>query len=235
MQEDALFAYFLGAFLGDGHCTYKRRIKTRTMVSCGDKEIITRCYFAVLERYGEEFRGKLYVRPPRKGVAITEYNVVWHKKQFNELMLALVGNYKLHLPKYIWGADKRIKLEMLAGLFDTDGSISYGETYSTHKLTFSGTLPFVVEIPELLDSLEMSWGCSLIHEDDAVRKPALTIRVDLDSAINSGFYFRCRRKQYRLRQYARLNNVRCSYPSDSLSTLETGGNPSIYNHLQHSD
>lgn len=217
-------AYVLGAFLGDGSAEQKAHSGCAVAIRCCDKEIITRCYFAVHHRYNGRFKGMLKEHPPAANANLEQYGVTWYNKEFYELVIEFVGDYKLRLPYFIWSATRECQLSMLAGLFDTDGSIGV-----MGALRIAGTKPFVAQVRYLLESagIEVS-NINLEREDDEVRKPILRIYVNLDSAITKGFYFRCWRKQYRLEQFAKLRQLSWSYPIDLLSEMKGGIDYSKY-------
>ena len=58
------------------------------------------------------------------------------------------------------------------------------------------------------------------ERSDPSYKPILVIRVDRDSAIRRDFYFRCKRKQYRLANFI-TDNQKCyyNYPHDDISDM----------------
>jgi len=219
-------SYVFGALLGDGCFHYRNNRKSGELyITSENKEISTRCYFSMRDHFGDSIR---LGWPHEK---ITANDVLMHEVWwFNTELMWFMRNAtadKSILPEYIWTAPRECKLAMLAGLMDTDGSIP--TSHSSYMLDFWGTEKFAEQVPELFRCVgikvgKISWDC---RADKT--KIGMRFHPVIKDAVEQGFYFRCRRKQYRLKQYMRRVGI-CPYngPADYISEMERGGDPSKY-------
>jgi hypothetical protein len=110
------------------------------------------------------------------------------------------------MPQYIWKASEGARLAFLAGLMDTDGSISLGIVSKKKKcrdnyLRFAGAHGFVQEFGKLCASIGIHTTVSANNGGPYGTKRQLHYRLSLPSAVSAGFYFHCARKQILLEQY----------------------------------
>lgn len=107
--------YILGSWLGDGSSRY-------AMLFCDDAEVVSewRCYAAAI--------GSALTRGPEAGVGT--YRVTSGEgSKYNRLMQELRGLNLLqnkHIPEEYLTASRADRLEVLAGIVDTDGCVSCG-------------------------------------------------------------------------------------------------------------
>ena len=221
-------SYFFGAWLGDGYSSYTEAKKYIVGVKCSDKEIITRCYFSLLYNEDPHKRGRVTEVKPNGGGVLLQYRVNFSGKDFCLWVRNLTG-FKEQLPSYIWTASIEARLAMLAGLLDTDGSIS-DEGEGRYRLRFTGTLEFVEQVPELFARVGIDPGkLSTEYNRDNGWLDRYYFYPSIKDAAKIGFYFRCRRKQYRFKEYMRSVGIRpYNGPADYISEMETGGDPSKY-------
>jgi len=217
-------SYFFGALLGDGNLwKHKTKNSRMTSIACADKDIITRCYFDVLHFFHDVRKGRLYETPQSN--EITYYRIVWTNYDFYDFC-NLQTNGKRELPEYIWTASKEAKLAMLSGIMDTDGSIN-----NDYRLKLSGKDQFVAQSFELFHDVGINTGKLLRQESTLNGKyydSLFYFYASTLAAIEAGFYFRCRRKQYRLEEFMTGRNISYVYPHDIISDIERGGDPSKY-------
>ena len=186
-------SYFFGAILGDGYL-YEDKGRFRTGIDCSDLDIVERCYQDITNYFSDLRLGRRrsYVIPSGKLM----FQVKWSDRQFYDLVYNAIGN-KYCLPEYIWTASKKAKLDLLAGLMDTDGSINTN-VRKGFQLSFSGNRPFVTEFPRLLHGLGIS-----ISSKHTQKRDIISYNFSVVNAIHSGFQFYCNRKhQTYLRAFA---------------------------------
>lgn len=193
MQSLEPLSYFFGAFLGDGSAVTDICYH-RIVIVCQDKDIVERCYFDVTYYFTDLRRARLFESTTRAGTIL--YGVRWNGTEFFNLVKQAVGN-KEYFPNYIWNASREAKLDMLAGLMDTDGTIGVMRVLSTHSVYFTGGKPFVKYFPYLCESLGIKVG-SIRSDDRGNRNSCFSFRLRKESLRKSGFRFYCRRKQERL-------------------------------------
>jgi len=135
------------------------------------------------------------------------HRIAWLDADFFELMY-YATNDKGKLPDYIWEASYEARLEMLAGLMDTDGSVILIKNFvnPTYMLSYGGVKPFVQYVPALFDRCNIRVGkVSTDRGRKAHYQPYTRFSPSIGSAVKHGFYFRCSRKMERIREYVRLH------------------------------
>ena len=193
-------SYFFGAMLGDGYL-YRYGIgeSRRTGIDCSDWDIVDRCYRDVTNYFTD-------LKPGRRRTYVTYtgtlmHQVKWSDRELYNLMLIAFGDYKLHIPYYIWNSSRKSKLQFLAGLMDTDGSISKRKDENSYCLRFGGKYPFVKEVPMLLNDLGIKIASMYNHSQDS---DILMLNLSVQSSIENGFQFYCDRKhQVYLKAFSR--------------------------------
>lgn len=132
--------------------------------------------------------------------------------------------HKTKFPDSLKYATKPEKLAFLAGLLDTDGFASmtrhperiqdgyHKKAREQFRMGFTNTR-FIMELVELLDRLQIKYGKIWVnnHQTDHIKFKKVgkqltrfTIPINPMSFIEQGGYFRCERKQAKLRQYIEM-------------------------------
>jgi len=189
-------SYFFGAFLGDGSAYAGSQGGLVVSVATSDKDIITKCYLDITFFFSDLRKGKVseYINP----TGLHVYRVNWYGAPLHNLIINAVG-YKDCLPEYIWTASKEAKLDLLAGLMDTDGGISRGSN-GEYNLYFTGGSGFISQFTALCESLDIIVGKPRKNNNQV---GCYNFHVNKKSAKRAGFLFYCARKQEKWITYIR--------------------------------
>lgn len=206
-------SYFFGAWLGDGWYSWNPFTRSYAIgIKCMDFEILSKCRTNVSSCI-TDLKPCCYEEITPKGTKL--YRTVWYNKDFTSFVV-LATAAKTQLPDYIWNSSKNAKLELLAGLLDTDGSIIKQKSSQCrdgffYRVTLSGTKVFMTQIPDLLRMLKINLTGKYIEEHLNPRHAKrMIISISLPSLIKSGFMFYCFRKQHRLEDAISRNKSRYS-------------------------
>lgn len=217
-------AYFYGAWLGDGWYSWNPYSRIYSIgIKCMDSEIVSRCRDDVMKTI-TDLNPRMHTEITDKGTKL--YKAMWHNQKFTGFIIMTTAA-KTQIPEFIWSADKATKLDFLAGLMDTDGSIlkqreSKCRDGFFYRATFSGTKGFVSQIPDLLRVMNIKLIGNQIEEHLSPRHAKRTIlSISLPSLIESGFNFTCRRKQERLEDAVARRKSRYSSKSSETIRLTT--------------
>lgn len=201
-------AYALGFFLGDGSLyTQPKRNAWRVSLTKQDKECV--------ERAAEQLRkysGKAgNLRLDTAGVA---WKFEIYSKDLYDF-LTLNTYMRSRVPQEFFEAPREAKIELLAGLFDSDGSVTYTESqgYPRWQLQFTSTERHLVEaVSGLCGQLRVR--ANGIIEVDTKHKRVYHVRPNMLDFWKAGCVFYSQRKQTRLVEY--IKHVHAS------ETLYTG-------------
>jgi len=119
-----------------------------------------------------------------------------------------ITNNKFNVPIEAFRSRTKTKLDFIAGLFDTDGSVARSEDHRGNprwQLKFSGNkLGLVEEVASLLRSLNIRVG-EIGQYKKQEYATMYSIQPNIKDFIDCGGYFQSQRKQQRLYDY--LNHV----------------------------
>jgi DNA-binding transcriptional regulator WhiA len=201
-------AYSIGAFMGDGYSQFyvdKRGYSCwYTELSCMDIEIVNRFAMEINSTFGTKY--KIMNRILNSSTVL--YTIRASRKTIFDFFNSITGN-KHSLPIEIIRGELQTKLDFLAGIFDTDGTVKVTESWNGNKtaknprwqIGFSSNIPELVEdIAALLNSIGVSVG-RISSYKKASYKTMYSIHPNIRSFIEAGCYFEASRKQNRLRDY----------------------------------
>jgi len=195
-------AYTLGALFGDGS------VKSRVIPSRSDGSVDHMVRIACMD-----FDCIEIVTDQINRLFNSKYKVYSYKNPNDTEMIGLAINNtliynffhyfireKLFVPDEIFRASRKDRIEFLAGLFDTDGTISKSNS-GYFRLGFSSRIrTFVEDTTRLLQKLGVRVG--KIHEQiSGYGTTIYVIKPNIRSFIDSGCYFRITRKASRILEY----------------------------------
>ena len=191
-QENETFekmAYVIGFFLGDGGL-YKQleRNAYRVHFTKMDRE----CLETVMSVLGQKT-----VRKHGPSLRIEYYD----RKLFE--FLAFNTEFRTTVPYQYINAPEHVVKELVAGLMDSDGSVTHTESegYDRWQLHFTSTERKLMEaMQHLLRKHGVDVG-KVTTVDNPGRRMAMHIRPNLKQFAERGFYFRNLRKMQRLNDY----------------------------------
>lgn len=204
-----LTAYSIGAILGDGHMrfipSYGNGSWYVTEVASMDREISL--------RVANEFNGAFGTgyKPIQKRLpnGSTLFIARASKKIIYDFFDALT-NKKQGAPIEIVRGSKQMKLDFLAGIFDTDGTVKFTEAWNGSRtkknprwqMGFSNTIPQMVEdTAAILHSLGVKVGSISTYKRSGGYRTVYAIHPNIRSFMDAGCYFYVVRKQRRLNDY----------------------------------
>ena len=195
-------AYFFGAWLGDGWKTWNPYSRHYTVgIKCMDKEIVTKCFMDVTSHFNDLKDPGVYEEITPSGTKL--FKIVFFSKVFTDFV-SKATSYKTEMPSFLWDAPKEVRLDFLAGLMDTDGSILKQKNSKCkdgffYRLTFSGTKGFVKQFPDLCRVIGIKLtGAQEEKHSNVNHATRMIYSISLPSALANGFKFYCERKQKRL-------------------------------------
>lgn len=204
----SMTAYSIGAILGDGHMRYivtKKSSWYTVELSGMDIEVLERFISEIENLFSVTY--SIMSRTLKSGVEF--YTVRTSRKIIYDYFHAFTHD-KESVPIEIIRADDSIKKSFVAGLFDTDGTVKFTETWNGTKtkknprwqLGFSNTKLGIVEsLASILASMKVRVGKIHMYQKGGYRT-IYTIHPNLRDFIDAGFYFQSRRKHQRLIDYA---------------------------------
>lgn len=197
-------AYSIGAMTGDGSVKkYLRqdaqgKLHTAYNASiCGmDKECLDRVCYEVDSLFDKDFRPIPYVGS--KGVQM--YRSGFGSRVTYDFFNYFIGD-KLYLADEVFRSSKKAQRSFIAGLFDTDGWITYSKGY--YRLGYASRhRTFVEDVARLLMKSGVKVG--KINEDVSGYGTVMyRITPNLRSFIDLGFYFLISRKDDRVQAYVK--------------------------------
>lgn len=186
-------AYSVGAMIGDG-CVKVYTVKSGRRIGhihynigldCADADCVYRTCTEINKFFSTNFKVKAYELP--SGTLMHRFITGC------ELIYTLFHYFirdKSRLPKEVFSASRKTKLDLLAGLLDTDGSTSGTLIDFSQK---SKTL--MEDVIRLLTDLGIKSGVIYRHSRSGVHR----IRINAHSFITAGGYFHVPRKAERLK------------------------------------
>lgn len=192
-------AYFFGAWLGDGHYEWNPyAVHPNYRVGlCGmDEEILVKAVGSLNAQIKDVHWSW---RTEELKSAKTFHRVAARNKDL-VTFICMATAFKTALPEFVWDAPKIVKLEMLSGLMDTDGTIGISNRDNAYIMRFSGGKGFVSQVPDLFRVSGIK-VISIRSDSRPGRRDCSEITVSVPSCIENGFRFYCKRKQYRLIDY----------------------------------
>lgn len=205
-------AYSIGAVLGDGHMrfipNYGNGSWYQVELSGMDIEIIERFKNEVFNIFSREY--SIFTKTLKSGTKF--YTIRTSTKIIHDFFWSITLG-KREIPVEIVRSNEKTKRDFVAGLFDTDGTVKFTETWNGSKnaknprwqLGFSNTILNIVEsLASILASMKVKVGNIQTYERGGYRT-IYAIHPNIRSFIDAGFYFHCKRKQQRLIDY--LNHV----------------------------
>lgn len=200
--------YATGLLLGDGclsavpnkHCA---TLHKAVILGSMDEDIVNIFARTLSDVFGchskVNFDNNFYEYRTSKIIAFDYFAInTAHKTRFPEL-------------KY---STKKEKLAFLSGLLDSDGFASFSENKGREqfRMGFTNTR-FIMELTDLLDKLNIKYGKIWVnnHQTDMInfRKVGkqltrYTVPINAMSFVEAGGYFRCSRKQNKLKRYIEM-------------------------------
>jgi hypothetical protein len=195
-------AYTVGFFLGDGglYCQPLRNA-WRIVFTKQDLECVERVQAQVWREF--DLRGNM--RMDSGGVS---WKLEFYSKKLYDF-LAFNTAFRTQIPQDYFFMEGEPLQELLAGLFDSDGSVTYTEAegYPRWQLQFTSTER---HLAEGVHALVERFGVrpNRIVEVDTKHKRVYHVRPNMLDFYNAGLYFRSERKQRRLQDY--INHVHAS-------------------------
>lgn len=207
-------AYSIGALLGDGsihHYVHKnaegKLYENHTVcIANMDKECVERVC-GELNRFCETNYG---IAEYKNGNGTTMYRLA-----INNEMIYIFFHYfiqdKMFLADEIFRMSKQGQLDFLAGLFDTDGSITTNSMY--YRISYAARIRTLVEdVARLMQKLGVKVG--KIHEQvSGYGTTMYVIKPNIRSFVDAGCYFYIMRKVRRLHDYMSMVKVK---PSETI-------------------
>lgn len=200
------FAYLIGVYLGDG-CVTTINGKDRFRLNTIDKDFADATASAI-----ETLTGKSYAvcgpyMDKRFSKSRPQYQIACYDASLCARLKAET-NGKLMMPAWIFDAEHDVRLAFIAGLFDSEGFVSYNPQNWTNRRFFMGFKSCDVWVPEfvkLLESTGIRIGKLMTEEPrKAHYKRPWSFRVKMQSWIDAGAYFNCSRKQSRVEEWSSL-------------------------------
>jgi len=196
-------AYTIGALLGDGsvkHYCYIEgcRLVNTYMVTISnmDKECIDRVCGEISMFSGKTYEVFPYANP--NGTQMFRVAINW--EPVFTFFHYFIGE-KMFVADEIFRASRKIRLDFLAGLFDTDGSIATHNGY--YRISYAARLKTLVEdVARLMQKLGVKVG--KVHEQvSGFGTTMYVIKPNIRSFFDSGCYFHVQRKANRLYDYVK--------------------------------
>lgn len=172
-KEYKIHPYVVGAFLGDGCCK-----ESKLTISSNDKEIPER----IAKLLGDNIKA---IKLPSNNYSWNFINNINNDKLYTSILPKELINYSYDksIPEEYKNGSIEQRLELIRGLFDTDGNISKDnrdDHSSTANVRFSSTsYQLVIDIKDILGSLGY---VSTIREDN--RKNKYTKGICYELCVN---------------------------------------------------
>lgn len=198
-----LVPYSVGAFLGNGSVCYSNHTYV-TEISSPDPEVAERCLLEMEILFNRKY--KLVEYQPKHCNKPMFYARAYCKEVYDFYMALTFG--KQEIPNNMHRAMHSSRLNFIAGMFDTDGTVK--NTYNANgiprwQVGFSNTkLNLVAGLAAILQNLGVKVG-SIGEYKRANYLTLHSIFPNIRSFIEAGCYFHSKRKQQRLQDY--LNHV----------------------------
>jgi len=193
-------AYSIGAMMGDG--SVKKygdavNVNLRNM----DLDCVQRVSIEVNSFFGTHYKTSSYINP--NGTLMYGFNAA------NWLIYDLFNYFireKLVIVDEIFRANRKSRLDFLAGLFDADGYVAEGKNlnakYGTSwRVGFASRhRTFVEDVARLLQKLGVKVG-KVYEQLSGFSRTIYVIKPNIRSFVDAGCYFQIPRKAKKLRHY----------------------------------
>lgn len=192
-----MLAYVFGVYQGDGYYKYHYYGNGgwyMTEVSKGNKEVLENYQEIINNFFGTNY--KLLSRKIKSGM------VIWTLRTSKKVIYEVLNNataFRTQVPYPIISGSRECKLEYIAGIFDTDGSVA--ENNGRHQLKFSSNeLGIIQSVALILQKLGVKVGKIGTNEKGGY-KTVYSIQPNLRSFHDAGCYFYNIKKAQRLQRY----------------------------------
>lgn len=190
--------YSIGAIFGDGsvgsYPLSSGGITYTVTIQCMDYEIVERVRNEVDRFFNESHNIMTITKPSGK----PSYQVSFHSVYVNALFNYFVKD-KHFIPDEVFNLDRDLRLDFIAGLFDTDGYVSVGARYRVGFASRHRT--FVEDLARMLKKLGVQVG-AIYTQVSQYGTIMYVIKPNIKSFIESGCYFYCPRKYNKIKGYA---------------------------------
>lgn len=201
-------AYSVGFILGDGSLFVTAKGARITDFGCSDEECVERSLLSIFDVFGS---GHFYSTLDKRGNYQVRGMRTTRKDVFDWFYFNTVG--KTEIPRYYFGASIEVQKELLAGLWDSDGCVSFsknGERNQYRAEFVNKKLQLVEGAATLLRKLGVRVGAITTMEKVGYAN-TYKIRPNItDFAQRMRLY--CKRKQGRLDAYLESSETRCIGP-----------------------
>uniref|UniRef100_A0A6M3JC95 Putative homing endonuclease n=1 Tax=viral metagenome TaxID=1070528 RepID=A0A6M3JC95_9ZZZZ len=193
--------YAIGAFLGDGNARIHTGDAThgsgyRVCVECSDYEVPSLFIKEVNSLFGTTY----IVKNRKNRYSTLMFQAITSRKVIYDLFVSLT-KFRTEIPEEYFSAEREVQAELIAGLMDTDGGVSYHEKSDRYQLGFWNTEKVIVsQLTFLMQRFGVKVG-SLGVDIKYPKKDLYRITPNIRSFIDSGLYFKVGRKSDRLKSY----------------------------------
>lgn len=190
-------AYLVGVYLGDGWIGYVNSLKAWTFrLNTIDRDFAEETQKAIKELTGND--GHICTYPVRKSSKPNHSLTVCVKSLS---WLPATTDDKQRFPDFVWKFNREEKLELIAGLLDSEGYVAKSVTHPGHiTIGLKATNRWMVELYQMCEELGVTVG-KIGREVLPSGKTAARFHFNAKSFVDSGFYFKIRRKQKRIDEW----------------------------------
>lgn len=200
-------AYSMGAILGDGSFHYSiKRNQPAMKISTMDSEVVHQVAGEINLLFGTEYKVHSTNKYSPKGTVM--YRSIFSRSDIVGLFYYMT-NGRNEIPKVAFSASPRVKRFFIAGMMDTDGSVTYqtitvnGIEYPRWKINFNNTKEHIVRgLATLMQSLGVKVG-KISKMERGNYNDRYDIHPNIRSYIDAGCFFFVKRKHDRLNAYLR--------------------------------
>ena len=211
------FGYLFGMYLGDG-CVYYSNNKPVFQLRGIDRDIIQHTA-NISNHYFHTDLNPFKIDSESKNL----WGIFGRNIGFCDLLLDACEKDPKVFPKWFHSQSRPFRVELLAGLLDTDGYTSFRKKPKAQTKTnefqiqagFCSTSDWISEVKKLAEDLEIRVGKIHLKSDGQKnghkgKKPVYAINLRVSDFIEKQCFFRCQRKQARIIKYA--NSYSLEYP-----------------------
>lgn len=199
-------AYAVGFILGDGSLFVSSQGKTVTDLVCGDVECVERVQKALEDVFGAHgFAQTTDTRNP--SVPVFGCRSV-RRDVFEWFFYNTFG--KTEVPKYYFSSERLVRAEVLAGLWDSDGSVSFSKNghRMQYRAEFVNKKLGLVEAAASLLRLQGIRVGEITTMNKVGYASTYKIRPNIADFAAKGV-LHCKRKALRIAQYLESSETRC--------------------------
>lgn len=202
-------AYTIGALIGDGSVTNPvckrtdgsfQEMQTVT-ISSMDIDCIGRVCWEINEFFSKDYK----IVPYTNNNGTQMYRLAINNTIIYKFFHYFISN-KLNIPDELFMSNRKVQLDFLAGLFDTDGYIAevkqgqarFGYSWRVGFATRHRT--FIEDLTRMMQKLGVKVGS--VHEQISGHGTTMyIIKPNIRSFIDNGCYFQIKRKADRISNY----------------------------------